>query len=204
MTLRVGITGGMGSGKSTVGAIFGVLGIPVYRADDAAKLLMGTDSEVIAAVTGLFGENAYINGSLNRRLLSETVFGDPAKLAALNAIIHPVTIRDAQHWMEQQQGPYAVKEAAILFESGAQQLLDFVIGVYAPPVLRVQRSMQRDGLTREAVLQRMDRQLDESLKMKLCDAVIVNDELQALLPQVLRLHQQLTEMAGHAVHPPRL
>ena len=194
----------MGSGKSTVGAIFGVLGIPVYRADDAAKLLMSTDRKVIAAVTGLFGENAYVNGSLNRRLLSETIFGDPAKLSALNAIIHPVTIRDAQRWMEQQQGPYAVKEAAILFESGAQQFLDFVIGVYAPPVLRVQRSMQRDGLTREAVLERMDRQLDESLKMKLCDAVIVNDEQQALVPQVLRLHRQLTEMTGHAVHPPRL
>ncbi len=194
----------MGSGKSTVGAIFGVLGIPVYRADDAAKLLMSTDRKVIAAVTGLFGENAYVNGSLNRRLLSETIFGDPAKLSALNAIIHPVTIRDAQRWMEQQQGPYAVKEAAILFESGAQQFLDFVIGVYAPPVLRLRRSMQRDGLTREAVLERMDRQLDESLKMKLCDAVIVNDEQQALVPQVLRLHRQLTDMTGHAVHSPRL
>ncbi|HTL07367.1 MAG TPA: dephospho-CoA kinase, partial [Chitinophagaceae bacterium] len=110
-------------------------------------------------------------------------------------LVHPVTINDAEQWMLRQTTPYAIKEAAILFESGAQRYLDFIIGVYAPPTLRILRSMRRDQLSKEEVTARLDRQMDDAIKMKLCDSVIVNDEQQALLPQVMTLHQQLLTLA---------
>ncbi|HTL06745.1 MAG TPA: dephospho-CoA kinase, partial [Chitinophagaceae bacterium] len=132
MTLRVGITGGMGSGKTTVSAIFATLGVPVYQADDAAKRLMNEDPRLQQAIIAAFGEAMYANGMLNRSLLASAVFSHPEKLAQLNALVHPVTINDAEQWMLRQTTPYAIKEAAILFESGAQRYLDFIIGVYAP------------------------------------------------------------------------
>jgi dephospho-CoA kinase len=189
--LRIGITGGIGSGKSTVAKIFEVLGIPVYYADDASKKLMNENEALKKAIQEKFGEATYQNGVLNRQLLANLVFDDPAKLALLNSIVHPATIKDAECWMAKQTAPYAIKEAALIFESGSQQQLDKVIGVYAPAAVRINRVMHRDGVSREEVKSRMNRQISETIKMRLCDYVITNDEQELLIPQVLKLHQIL-------------
>lgn len=194
--LKVGLTGGIGSGKSTVATIFKTLGIPVYDADSRARELMQQDPALREALLAQFGEAAFENGKLNRAYLAGIVFKDPGQLERLNQLIHPVTIRDAENWMNNLSAPYAVKEAALLFESGAVAGLDYVVGVTAPVSLRMQRVMQRDGLSREQVQQRMLRQLDDTIKMKLCDAVLLNDEQRLLLPQVLELHKRLLEMAA--------
>jgi dephospho-CoA kinase len=193
--LKLGITGGIGSGKSTVTKLFEVLGIPVYYADDAAKRLMNENGLLKAAIKKKFGEDAYINDMLNRKYIADIVFTDPKKLEALNAMVHPVTLQDAEIWMNKQNSPYAIKEAALIFESGAQEQLDYVIGVYAPAPLRILRTMQRDGVSREAVLTRMNKQIDETIKMRLCDFIITNDDQQMVIPQVLALHQKLLKQA---------
>ncbi len=189
--LRIGLTGGIGSGKSTVAKVFEVLGVPVYYADDAAKRIMNKDEELKEKIKQEFGESVYSDGKLNRKLLAGIVFNAPEKLNQLNALTHPATIADAERWMQSQTTPYCIKEAALIFESGAQEFLDYVIGVTAPAPLRIQRTMQRDGISREAVVARMDKQMDDAIKMKLCDFILTNDEQEMLLPQVLVLHEKL-------------
>lgn len=196
--LRVGLTGGIGSGKSTVARIFEVLGIPVYYADKATRRLMNEDKELKSAIIRHFGEQSYLDGHLNRSWLASIVFSNKEKLDLLNSLTHPATIADGNYWMQQQTTPYAMKEAALIFESGSAEQLDIVVGVYAPAPLRIQRTMERDHITAEEVKSRMSRQIDEELKMKLCDFVIVNDEQQLLIPQVLRLHKQFMEKANAA------
>jgi len=196
MILKVGITGGIGSGKSTVAKVFNVLGIPIYYADDAAKKLMNEDESIRIQLQQLFGKETYLDGKLNRKYLSGLVFNNEAKLAQLNAIVHPATLKDADQWMQQQTTRYAIKEAALIFESGAQTQLDCVIGVFAPAPIRIQRVMKRDGITKEEVKARMEKQLDESIKMRLCDYVITNDEQDLVIPQVVKIHEAL--MARHS------
>lgn len=198
--LRIGLTGGIGSGKSTVARIFAVLGIPVYYADDATKQIMNTDKELKASLIQHFGEQTYLGGQLNRSYLANIVFSDKEKLDLLNSLTHPATIRDANRWMQrhaesgERTPPYTIKEAALLFESGSDANLDHVIGVYAPEDLRIKRTVARDNITQEEVLQRMNRQMNEESKMKLCDSVIVNDEQHQVIPQVLELHKQFLSM----------
>jgi dephospho-CoA kinase len=190
--LRVGLTGGIGSGKSTIAGIFEVLGVPVYYADEAARNLMNTDEELKESIRRHFGAESYQNGVLNRSYLASVVFGNKEKLDLLNSLTHPATIRDANDWMKRQTAPYTIKEAALIFESGSAEFLDFVIGVSAPAAMRIKRTMKRDMQLREEVQKRMSRQLDEEMKMQLCDAVIINDEKQMVIPQVLLLHERLS------------
>jgi len=191
--LKIGLTGGIGSGKTTVAKVFETLGIPVYYADDAAKRLMNTDDELKAGVISHFGEAAYVNGELDRKYLAGIVFNNKEKLDLLNSLTHPVTIRDAEDWMNRQTSPYAIKEAALLFESGAAEKLDYIIGVYAPQHIRIKRVMQRDSLSTEEVLKRISRQIDEEMKMKLCNFVITNNDQELVLPQVMKLHEQFVK-----------
>jgi len=191
--LKIGLTGGIGSGKSTVARIFEVLGIPVYYADEAARRIMNEDENLKAQISAAFGAQSYVNGGLNRAYLAAEVFNDKIKLERLNALVHPITIADSQQWMQRQTTPYAIKEAALIFESGTQRYLDYVIGVSAPTSLRILRTTRRDKSAKEKVESVINRQLDESIKMKLCDFVITNDEQQAVLPQVMDLHRQLLE-----------
>jgi dephospho-CoA kinase len=188
--LKIGLTGGIGSGKTTVAKVFEVLGIPVYYADEAAKRLMNEDENLIERLQQQFGEQTYADGKLNRSFLSSLVFNDPEKLAILNSIVHPATIEDAARWMKQQTTPYVIKEAALIFESGSQKDLDKVIGVYAPTPLRILRVIKRDNINKEEIEARMNKQLDEEMKMRLCDYVIKNDEQEMVLPQVLELHKK--------------
>ena len=193
--LKVGITGGIGSGKSTITRIFSSLGVPVYFADDAAKRLMNEDPDIQFQLIKAFGVDTYIEGVLNRKYLSSIVFNDPSKLELLNSIVHPVTIHDAAVWMSKQTTPYVIKEAALIFESGSQDMLDHVIGVYAPESLRIFRVMKRDGVSRNEVKARMRKQIEETVKMRLCDTVILNDDQHLVIPQVLELHERLTELS---------
>jgi dephospho-CoA kinase len=194
--LKIGLTGGIGSGKSTVAKVFETLGIPVYYADDMAKYLMNEDEELKQKIQTQFGDAVYKDGKLDRKYLAGIVFASPEKLQQLNALVHPATLQDAEKWMQQQTTPYAIKEAALIFESGAQEHLDYVIGVYAPTPLRIQRTMQRDGITRDEVIARMDKQIDETIKMRLCDFVVTNNEQELLIPQVVALHKKLLQLAG--------
>lgn len=193
---KVGITGGIGSGKSTVSAIFKLLGIPIYYADEAAKRLMQEDQTLIEQIVDLFGPRSYKEGKLDRTYIASVVFEDVQQLNRLNAIVHPATIAHAMYWMQQQTAPYAIKEAALIFESGSQDELDFVIGVYAPETLRIHRAMQRDDVDAASIKSRMKKQINENIKMRLCDAVIVNDEQQLVIPQVLILHEKLLQIAN--------
>jgi dephospho-CoA kinase len=192
--LKVGLTGGIGSGKTLVAEIFHTLGIPVFNADNVSKNIMQTDHVLMDAVKQTFGKATYTGNVLNRQYLADIVFKDEAQLAALNALVHPAAIRAAQQWMQQQQAPYVIKEAALLFESGSVADVDLVIGVYAPQALRIHRAMKRENITREQVLDRMQRQINEEIKMRLCDFVVVNDEQSMLLPQVLQLHEKFLGM----------
>ena len=191
--LRIGLTGGIGSGKSIVAKIFKALNIPVYDADKAAKKLMNEDGNLKENIKSAFGENSYINDDLNRSFLAEQVFSDPQKLSLLNSLVHPATIKDAEEWMNRQTARYVIKEAALIFESGSQKNLDLVIGVQAPLAMRIHRTMLRDNITTSQVKSRIAKQLDEELKMKLCDYVIINDEQHLLIPQVLALHEKFNK-----------
>jgi len=199
--LKVGITGGIGSGKSTVARVFETLGVPVYNADDAAKRLMQEDPELKEKISLLLGDESYKDGQLNRTWISANIFGKPEKVQALNALVHPATIKDAHEWMSKQTTPYSLKEAALIFESGSEKELDFVIGIYAPEELRIQRVIKRDDTSREAIQQRMRNQLNEEEKIKRCDFVITNDDHQLVIPQVLAINQQLLKLSQpDAIH----
>jgi len=194
--LKIGLTGGLGSGKTTVAHIFEVLGIPVYYADAASKRLMNDDEKVKAAVQNAFGKEVYPEGKLDRKYLAEIVFKDEKKLELLNSIVHPATLRDADEWINKQTAPYAIKEAALIFESGSHQSLDYVIGVKAPVQLRLQRAMKRDNISHEEAMARINKQINEEIKMCLCDFIIINDEQQMVIPQVLALHQKLLQLVN--------
>ena len=185
----IGLTGGIGSGKTTVANLFASLGIPVFNADDAAKQLMQNSPIIKNQLIQQFGDKVYEQGQLNRSYLASIVFADPEKLAILNAIVHPVTIQAALDWAQQQTSPYVIKEAALIFESNASEGLDFVIGVTAPLALRIERVMKRDQCTQAEVEKRMQHQISDAIKMKLCDKVIVNDDIQLITPQVMAIHE---------------
>ena len=192
--LKIGLTGGIGSGKSTVAKVFEVLGIPVYYADERAKELMHSNELLQQQLIFHFGEATYINGQLNRKHLASIVFADKEKLDLLNSLVHPVTIADAEEWFRKQTSPYVIKEAALLFESGATEGLDYVIAVTAPATIRIKRVMDRDKVTAEEVKKRMANQIDENMKTRLCDFLITNNEQQMILPQVLQLHEKLLHL----------
>ena len=193
--IRVGLTGGIGSGKSTVARIFEILGVPVYYADTAAKKLMHTDPALRKQIIDAFGKAAYTGDILNRQYLAQEVFNNQEKLAVLNNLVHPATIRDAEEWMAKQTTAYTIKEAALIFESGSDKHLNYTIGVTAPLELRIKRTMLRDKISRKEVLKRIQQQMDEDVKMKRCNFIVHNDEVQPVLPQVLSLHKKLLELS---------
>lgn len=191
--LKIGLTGGIGSGKTTVAHIFEILGIPVYYTDDAAKKIMNEDQNLQKQIIQHFGKESFINGKLNRTFLADAVFSDPAKTKLINSIIHPLTIADAEKWMQKQHTAYAIKEAALIFEAKAEKNLDLVIGVSSTYELRLQRVMLRNKISKEAVEKRMQNQMDENKKMERCDFVLNNNETELLIPQVVALHQKILQ-----------
>ncbi|MBS1731017.1 MAG: dephospho-CoA kinase [Bacteroidetes bacterium] len=189
MRKKIGLTGGIGSGKSIVAKIFEILGIPVFNADFMAKKIMNDHADIREKIIQIFGKEIYQRGQLDRAQLAAIVFNDKNKLSQLNSVIHPATIEAADKWMAEQSSPYMIKEAALLFEAGAEKNLDMVIGVYAPMNIRIQRIISRDQMSVEQAEERMKNQMDDQVKMSLCDHVIINDETQFVIPQILRIHQ---------------
>lgn len=192
MSIRIGITGGIGTGKSFVSKVFKAMGIPFYDADKEAKLIMTKSDAVRQALTAAFGADTYFeDGTLNRKRLSTIVFNDKSELERLNKIVHPAVIKDGVDWAERQTAAYNLKEAALLYESGSYKTLDYTILVTAPLDLRIKRVMQRDQVSRQEVLDRMQKQMPEKEKLQYADFVIINDEVTPLLPQILKINQQI-------------
>ena len=194
----VGITGGIGSGKSLIARIFMLLGVPVYDSDQRARALMTEDDDVRQSIANLLGSDAYLpDGTLNREAISAVVFNDRDVLARLNEIVHPAVGRDFEHWASTVSSPrgYVLKEAALIFEAGLHEQLDHVILVSAPNELRIARVMKRDGVTEEQVRNRMDKQWPEDEKARMSDSIIINDNFAPLIKQVLDIDKLLRHLA---------
>lgn len=196
--LKAGITGGIGSGKTTVCRVFETLGIPVYYADSHARQLMVSAPRLVAGVRELFGEESYLeDGALNRPFIAGQVFNNEEKLRQLNQLVHPAVAEDANRWHHAQENvPYTLKEAALLFESGSYRQLDKVITVFAPEELRIQRVMERDRVSAEEVRARMARQMPEEEKLERADYIVYNDGKHSLVRQVWDIHRELVGMSG--------
>jgi len=223
--LKIGITGGIGSGKSVVTALFAKLGVPVFDSDRAARELIDNDPVIRSQITAAFGPAAYLPGhqGLDRKKIGQLVFKDQDLLETLNKITHPPVIKAAENWVAAQNKVfeakmnkwasmvpaaesshrftppkpvgYLIKEAALLFESGTHRTLDFILGVYADKATRIQRILDRDKLSREAAENRMQKQMEEHHKMKLCDGVIINDGQRLLWPQIIAWHSYFLQLA---------
>jgi len=189
---RVGITGGIGSGKTLVCSLLELFGVPVYYADIEARRLMNEDGELRRALKAEFGDAVYKGRELDRKAMGSKVFGEPKLLEKINSMVHPVVRKDFDNWSGAFENvPYVVEEAAILFESGAAEQMDMSVLVYAPIPLRISRVMDRDGVSSDEVKKRMSYQLDEEEKKRRADRVIINDETSLLLPQIVSLHEEL-------------
>lgn len=187
----VGVTGGIGSGKSTVCRIFSVLGIPVFSSDGEGRRLLECDPAVREALLGAFGTAVLVNGHTDRKALATLVFDDPEALARLNAIIHPAVRSAFAAWAAGQQAPYVINEAAILVETGTYKQLDHLITVEAPEQQRIYRVVLRDGTTEQAVAARMRNQATDEERTHAADSILVNDGNSLLIPQVLAVHERL-------------
>lgn len=192
---KIGLTGGIGAGKSTAAKLFEFLGVPVYYADDAAKELMNIDATIREKIISSFGNETYLDNILQRKILAKKVFGNELEIQKINAIVHPVVFAHFDQWcLERSHLPYIVKEAALIFETILYQKLDKVIHVTAPEELRIARVMLRDGCSKQDVLDRIARQLGEEEKLKRADFILYNDEIHPLVPQVVSLHQKMMQL----------
>jgi len=190
--LLVGLTGGIGSGKTLVCSIFEKLRVPVYHADEAARRLMNSDAGLMENIRKMFGDQAYSREGLNRPYLAGLVFGNEERLSGLNKLVHPVVRDDFKRWTGQQgDAAYVIEEAAILFESGASKEMGLTVLVYAPEEVRIRRVMERDGVSREEVLKRMRHQMSEEKLMEMADHHLLNDGTAMILPQVIELHNKI-------------
>lgn len=195
--LKVGISGGIGSGKTTVCRIFEMLNIPVYYADDRAKWLMQYDPDLKKNIIDLLGNAAYLpDGKLDRAFVGKLVFNNKNLLTQLNQLVHPAVFLDGEKWFANQNSLYAIKEAALFYETGSYAQMDQMIVVTADREERIRRVMQRDALTREAVEARMDKQLPEAEKIEKADFVIYNDGRELLIPKVLETDRKLRSLAA--------
>ena len=189
--MKLGVTGGIGSGKTSVCRVFNVLGIPVFSADQEAKEIMGNDIEIIENINSIAGKNLYKNGSLDRLGLATLIFNNQNLLDKVNALVHPLVFDHFNNWEMMQTAPYIIMEAAILFESGASELVDRTVTVVAPIEERVGRVIHRGNLSREHVLERMRNQMDDSSRIKLSEYIIHNSENEMIIPQILEIHNDL-------------
>jgi len=194
--LKIGITGGIGTGKTTICKIFETLGIPVFYADEESKKILFHDSDVNEELRTIFGKEIFTEGIPDRKKIADIVFSDREKLEQLNAILHPAVIRKSEEWFhEPKRAPYAIKEAALIFEVGGERNLDKVIVISSPEEISIGRIMKRDNVSEEEVRLRMGNQLAQEVKEKKADFLIVNDDRQMLIPQVMNIHNHLLQLA---------
>lgn len=197
--LKLGITGGIGSGKTSVCRVFSILGIPVFSADPVAREIMDNDDQVIKQINIITGRNMYEKGELDRQALAALIFNDTSLLEKVNALVHPVVFDHFKRWELEQEAPYVIMEAAILFESGASKLVDRIASVVAPVEERVARVIKRNRLTREQVLDRIRNQMDDEERIRISDYVIYNSENDMIIPAVLKIHEDLVAVANKTV-----
>jgi dephospho-CoA kinase len=195
--LKLGVTGGIGSGKTTVCRIFNVLGIPVFGADSEARSIMDSDETVIRKVNALTNKDMYTEGSLDRVELASLIFNDRDMLEKINKIIHPVVFARFMEWEKTQEAVYVILEAAILFESGSSKFLDRVVTVVAPEEERIERVVKRNSLSREQIRERINNQSDDQTKISLSDYVTSNSENDMIIPAVLRIHEEMIKLANY-------
>lgn len=194
MPLKVGVTGGIGSGKSTVCKVFGLLGIPVFEADLVAKELLNTNDKIKQKLIDLYGEEIYTrDGTIDRKKLADIIFNDDIQLAKVNNIVHPVVREEYHTWNDKQNSPYTIHEAAILFESGFYKMMDFTILVSADEKERIQRVAKRDGVTNKQVEERINKQWSDEQKLVLATKELKNNNRELLIPQILKIDKDLKE-----------
>jgi dephospho-CoA kinase len=187
----VGLTGGIGSGKTTVAKVFKEFGIAVYIADEEAKSLMNRSKIIKRKLTNLFGNNAYVNDTLNKAFIADKIFKNKTLLTAMNQIVHPKVGQHFTRWVRKQNGPYVLKESAILFETNGHKNCDFVILVTAPEELRIQRVISRDNTTKDKVQAIIKNQLSDTEKITKSDFIILNDSIESMRRQVLEIHEKI-------------
>lgn len=193
---RLGVTGGIGSGKTTVCRVFSVLKIPVFSADRIAREIVDNDPRVRLGINNIAKRDLYADGSLDRMALASLIFNDNTLLARVNTLVHPIVFSSFLGWSEQQTSPYVIMEAAILFESGASDFVDKTATVVAPEEERINRVVVRSRLTREQVLERMKNQMNDEARMKLSDYVIKNSENDMVIPVVLKIHDDIINIVN--------
>jgi dephospho-CoA kinase len=198
--IQVGITGGIGAGKSLVCKVFSLLGVPVYPADERAKWLMAKDDGLKCEIVSHFGESAYNRNDLNRQYLAKHVFNDSDKLQLLNSLVHPVVNADYNAWVKTVESPYCIKEAALLFETGSYKTLDFTILVFAPIQVRIKRILKRDPFRKEEdILAIIGKQMDDEVKKNLADRVLVNDGERLILHEIIGIHTSMKNGAFESI-----
>lgn len=188
---KLGITGGIGSGKTSVCKVFDVMGIPVFSADREARKIMDNDSKIISGIHSITGKDLYVNGSLNRMELAKIIFNDRTLLEKVNSLVHPVVVDYFRNWVSDQSSSYVIMEAAILFESGASKLVNKVATVVAPVAERMERVIRRNKLSREQVIERMRNQMDDDARIKLSDYIIYNSENDMIIPAIMKIHDEI-------------
>tara|TARA_R110002051_G_scaffold56046_8_gene103978 strand:+ start:28808 stop:29392 length:585 start_codon:yes stop_codon:yes gene_type:complete len=187
----VGLTGGIGSGKSTVAAMFQELGVPVYNSDEHAKRLMNTSKKIKKQLIVLLGNKSYHDNKINRSFIAEKVFNDASLLSQLNSIVHPVVRENFMSWSKKQNTPYVIQETALIFENKSQELYDSIILVTAPKEARINRVLSRDNSTKEQIEARMNNQLDDSLKFPLANYIVENIDLKSTRTKVIEVHKAI-------------
>tara|TARA_R110002074_G_scaffold161480_5_gene319420 strand:+ start:13340 stop:13924 length:585 start_codon:yes stop_codon:yes gene_type:complete len=187
----VGLTGGIGSGKSTIAEMFRELGVPVYNSDERAKLLMNTSKKIKKQLVELLGKKAFLDDKLNKAFIAKKVFNDANLLKQLNHIVHPVVRKDFIKWMKKQNAAYVIQETALLFENNTQDLYDIVILITAPKELRIERVLSRDETSKDQIMARMNNQLDDEIKVDLANLVIENIDLKSTAIKVLKVHEAI-------------
>lgn len=189
--MKLGITGGIGSGKTSVCRVFSVLGIPIFSADPEAQAIMNNDDSIISGINRIAGKDLYPGGILNRGELASLIFNNPDILSSVNSLVHPAVFRQFQEWAEVQTTPYVIMEAAILFESGASKFVDRVATVIAPVEERISRVIKRNKLSRKQVMERIRNQMDDEERIKISDYVINNSENEMIIPVILGIHEDI-------------
>jgi dephospho-CoA kinase len=189
--MKIGVTGGIGSGKTSVCKVFNILGIPVFSSDYEAKEIMDNDEDIIRSINSIAGRDLYTNGKLDRMELAALIFNNSVLLGKVNSLVHPIVFDHFKRWGMEQAAPYVIMEAAILFESGASKLIDKAVTVVAPTEERVERVIHGNKLSREQVLLRMRNQIDDDSRIKLSDYVIYNSENDMIIPAILKIHEDI-------------
>jgi dephospho-CoA kinase len=188
---KLGITGGIGSGKTSVCRVFEVLGIPVFSADSEAREIMENDNGIISEINSIIGRDLYKNGSLDRTELASIIFNDTTILKKVNSLVHPAVFDHFTKWTLIQSTPYVIMEAAILFESGASAVVDKIATVIAPVEQRIKRVVLRNKLSQEQVMERMRNQMDDEERIRQSDFIISNSENDMIIPSILKIHNEI-------------